>query len=328
MSATLRVVARLTGGAVILGALAWRLGTGPFLDGVRAISGWSIVLAALICLATTACAAWRWTLVARGLGVALPLPGAVAACYRAQFLNTILPGGVLGDVHRGVRHGKAAGDLSKALRAVVWERTAGQVVQILITVLALCVLPSPLRSHMALILAAGVVAALLIFAALRAVARSRANRIAGWVRVAGADIRHGVVARRAWPGIVLASVLVVIGHVATFVIAADAVGTKASVGQLVPIALLALLAMAVPLNVGGWGPREGVAAWAFAAAGFGAAQGVAVATAFGVLVMAATLPGGALLLRTDRRPKHARPQPGPAVDARCTAVTAAGAARG
>ena len=32
-------------------------------------------------------------------------------------------------------------------------------------------------------------------------------------------------------------------------------------------------AMRIPLNVAGWGPREGVAAWAFAAAGLGAAQG-------------------------------------------------------
>ena len=45
--------------------------------------------------------------------------------------------------------------------------------------------------------------------------------------------------------------------------------------------MLVLLAMVVPLNVGGWGPREGVAAWAFAAAGWGAAQGVAAATAYG-----------------------------------------------
>ena len=60
--------------------------------------------------------------------------------------------------------------------------------------------------------------------------------------------------------------------------------------------MLVLLAMVMPLNVGGWGPREGVAAWAFAAAGWGAAQGVAAATAYGLLALAATLPGAAVLL--------------------------------
>ncbi len=35
--------------------------------------------------------------------------------------------------------------------------------------------------------------------------------------------------------------------------------------QLLPIGALVLLGAAIPLNVAGWGPREGVAAWAFAA---------------------------------------------------------------
>ena len=35
---------------------------------------------------------WGWT---------FPCGGAIAAYYRSQFLNSVLPGGVLGDVHRG-----------------------------------------------------------------------------------------------------------------------------------------------------------------------------------------------------------------------------------
>ena len=54
--------------------------------------------------------------------------------------------------------------------------------------------------------------------------------------------------------------------------------------------------MSVPLSVGGWGAREGVTAWAFGAAGLGAAQGVATATVYGVLAFAATLPGAAVLV--------------------------------
>ena len=53
----------------------------------------------------------------------------------------------------------------------------------------------------------------------------------------------------------------------------------------------------------GWGPREGAAAWIFAAAGWGAGAGAAAATAFGVLALVATLPGAAVLLlgRHSRR---------------------------
>ena len=64
--------------------------------------------------------------------------------------------------------------------------------------------------------------------------------------------------------------------------------------QLLPLALLVLLAAALP-NIGGWGPREGVTAWAFAAAGLGASLGVATAVVYGVMVLVATLPGAAVL---------------------------------
>ena len=106
MSRTAWAWARLLGGSLILAVLAWRLGSGPFLDGLRAVGPVSVLLAVLITAATTVCSAWRWRVVARELGVGLPMSRAVAAYYRSQFLNTALPGGVLGDVHRGVDHGR------------------------------------------------------------------------------------------------------------------------------------------------------------------------------------------------------------------------------
>ena len=47
-------------------------------------------------------------------------------------------------------------------------------------------------------------------------------------------------------------------------------------------------------SVAGLGPREGVAAWAFGAAGLGAQQGVATAVVYGVMVLVASLPGAAV----------------------------------
>ena len=85
--------------------------------------------------------------------------------------------------------------------------------------------------------------------------------------------------------ILVASSLAVFGHVLTFLVAARTVGSTTSTLQLVPLALLVLVAMGIPANVAGWGPREGVAAWAFAAAGLGAAQGVATAVVYGVMVL-------------------------------------------
>ena len=73
-----------------------------------------------------------------------------------------------------------------------------------------------------------------------------------------------------------------------------------------------LLGGALP-NVGGWGPREGIAAWAFAAAGLGASAGVATSVAYGVMVLVASLPGAVVLAaawarRTGAPPRFARPR--------------------
>jgi hypothetical protein len=61
------------GGLGILALLLWRLGTGAFLDGLHVINGGTLLAAAGIGLLTTVLSAWRWSLVARGLGIWLPL---------------------------------------------------------------------------------------------------------------------------------------------------------------------------------------------------------------------------------------------------------------
>jgi hypothetical protein len=88
---------------------------------------------------------------------------------------------------------------------------------------------------------------------------------------------------------------VVAGHAVTFLVAARSAGVTAPIAELLPLALIVLAAAALP-NIGGWGPREGVTAWAFAAAGLGASRGVATAVTYGVLVFVASLPGAAVLL--------------------------------
>jgi hypothetical protein len=91
--------------------------------------------------------------------------------------------------------------------------------------------------------------------------------------------------------VLLLSALAVAGHLVVFLVAAESVGVALTPLQLLPIGALVLLGSAIPLNVAGWGPREGVAAWAFTAFGSTAAVGLSVSVTFGVLATVATLPG-------------------------------------
>jgi glycosyltransferase 2 family protein len=295
-SARLWRLARFAVPAGTLLVLVWRLGTGPFLDGLRTVNGGALAAATGLALLTTVCCAWRWRTVARGLGVELPLGTAVAAYYRSLFLNVTLPGGVLGDVHRGVSHGRDTSDVGRGLRAVAWERSAGQAVQAVLTLVVLLALPSPVQRLVPLVGLGALAAAAGLALAVRAWPRLR--------HAAARDLRDAVLARRAWPAIACASALIVAGHTLTFLIAARTAGAAAPASQVLPLALLVLLAGALP-NVGGWGPREGVTAWAFAAAGLGASRGVATAVVYGVMVFVSTLPGAAVLAAGWLRSRHA-----------------------
>lgn len=288
------------GGAAVLGFVVWRLGVGSSLHALAAIDGWSLGLAVVLTALTTLCCAWRWSLVTAGLGARVPLLPAVAACYRSQFLNTATPGGVLGDVHRGVRHGRQHGDPAKGVRSVFWERSAGQVVQVVMALVVLTLLPSPVRPLLAwgwLAVVAGGVCVGVWWLRRRGSASGGGNALAPpLVTATLAEMRRAFLARRTWPLVVLASALAVAGHVLTFVVAARIAGATAPTARLVPLAFVVLVSMAVPVNLAGWGPREGVAAWAFGAAGLGADAGLSTAVVYGVLVFVACLPGAVVML--------------------------------
>jgi uncharacterized membrane protein YbhN (UPF0104 family) len=289
-----RVVAIALGLAVLI-ALGFIVGGGAFLRGLAAVSPGAIVVAVLLTAVSTGAAALRWRAVAAGFGLDLTWNEAVAACYRSQFLNSVLPGGVVGDVHRAYRHGRGSGELALAARAVATERVAGQVVQfaLVAVVLTSLGLTGSLRG-MAWVVGAVVIIAGLVIAVVATTERGRRvlRREVALLRTAFSEPRRTLV-------VVASSIISVAALAATFVVACLAVGVQAPLGDLVALALVALSAAALPINVGGWGPREAAAASAFAVVGLGAAAGVAASTAFGVLTLIAVAPGAVVLL-TDR----------------------------
>jgi glycosyltransferase 2 family protein len=316
--------------AVLGAVLVWWSGPQALLDGLRALEAGPVLAALGIGVITTVCTAWRWCLVARSLGMRLPLPTAVADCYQAMFLNLVLPAGILGDVHRAVGHGRRTGDVGRGVRAVVLERLAGLVVVAAVAVGALVAHPALLGVVARLVpgggrpagLVAGLVAVLVV--ALGWAFRER-------LRTAAADVR-AVLCGRTGPGVVALSVVALAGYLTTFVVAARASGTTAPVSELLPLLVLSLLVMALPLNVGGFGPREAVAAVVFGAVGLGAGQGLAAAVGYGLLCLVACLPGGAVLLlrlsgrrrarATGTRRTRGRGVPAPPVPSPPTPATA------
>ena len=296
---------RLAGGAAILVVLVVQLGADPFADGVRRTDLTAVLVALAVTAGTTWCCAWRWCLLARGLDVAVPLRTAYRLYYRSQLLNATLPGGVLGDLHRGLDHGRATGAVGRGLRSVVWDRAAGQLAQAALAVVAVLLLPVAVRADVAWLLLALVGVAVVVAVALPQRVR----------RAFAADVRATRAVRGVCARVLLASALAALGHAVVFVVVARGVGVDLALAPLVALALVVLLASALPLNVAGWGPREGATAWLFAGAGLGAATGISVAVAYGVVSLLATLPGVLTLLPfgAGRPDPTATPAPAEAV---------------
>ena len=280
----------------MLGLLWRQVGAAPFENGLRAATWQSVVVAVVLTALTTACSAWRWRVVARALGLDIGLSAAVRAYYRSLFLNSVLIGGVVGDVHRAVTHGRQAGDVLRGMRAVAWERLSGQLVQAAVTAGVLLTVPSPVRPALPYLLAGLVAATVCAALVIKAAARRGRSWPARAARAVAADLRLGLRAPAVWSRLVLTSVLVVAGHTATFVVAARVAGSTAPLGELIALLMVVQTVLVIPIGIGGWGLREGAAAWAFGAAGLGASSGVSITVVYGVLMLIAVTPGAAVLV--------------------------------
>jgi uncharacterized membrane protein YbhN (UPF0104 family) len=287
-----RAVIQLVAGLGILIAVIARVGTGPLLHGVASLD-WRTIGAALVLAAVaTAAAAWRWRLIANRLGVGLRWSTAIGLYYQSQFLNTVLPGGIIGDAHRAVSHGSRTENVEQTARSVAIERTAGQVVQLTVGLAVAAVFGAEFVGYMLSAIAIGVAvvgAAVIVTIAVS----SRGRRL---LRRELAELQAGLGSVRDCLKVTAASVIVIACHIATFSIATAAVGESVPVGRMLVLAFVVLLGASIPLNFGGWGPREGIAGWAFTLAGFGATAGVAASTLFGALTMISVAPGAVIMI--------------------------------
>ena len=268
------------------------------------------VLAALaLSVVQVAVLAWRWSFTARRLGVGLPWPVAWREYYLSIFLNQVLPGGVLGDVARAWRQARsqvrAQAPRGPAVRAVVFERLSAQVVMTTVAGVSLLFLPvTVVPGSRAAMVGAGLLAAGLVVATLVWMRRQSSEwSLYGPVlaEVGAAHLAPGAFAAQ------LASALVVVAtYLATYLVAARAVGVETPLPVLLPLVAPVLMSMLIPVTVAGWGLREGAAAVLWGAVGLTAADGVLVSVAYGLMVLAGSVPG-ALFLTVGLRRGRSRP---------------------
>ena len=255
-----------------------------------------VVSALAISIIQIMISAWRWRFTAGRLGVDLPFKDALREYYLATFLNQVLPGGVVGDISRAWRHAHSQAPQTAAVaavHAVILERTSGQAVMMVVAAVSLLNLPIasglvPRPAVLGVALAVGAVVGSMVGYGQR---RSRMLAVARlWD-----DARLALLSGDALPIQLVTSGFVVGSYIATFLLAACAVGVDLPLVMLFPLVAPVLVTMLIPVTVAGWGVREGVAAVLWGLVGLNAVDGVSVSAAYGLLILLASVPGSLML---------------------------------
>jgi glycosyltransferase 2 family protein len=266
----LRAVLALAVTLGLLGVLWGRLDTQALAETLsHAQLGW-LALAAALGPLQVILGAERWCLASERVGAPIERFEAWREYALSTFVNQVLPSGVAGDAARMARqrhHG-----WKPALLAGLVDRGVGQALLVAVTALGLAFWPArPAGSLVAALVLLGVFVAALAFAPVR-------QALAG-----------------AWLQNALLSGALIVTFLGGFALCSLALGRGPGLWLLVAIPLV-LLAMAIPLSLGGWGLREASAAALLPAFGFTPEEAVALAGCYGVTVLVGALPGACVPL--------------------------------
>ena len=295
----------------LLLTLVWFLDAGEVVSRLGQMrAGW-VWLAVALSVLQFAVSAWRWRFTAGRLGIHLPFVEALREYYLSAFLNQILPGGVLGDLSRAWRHARAQAHAQAAagpaVRAVVLERASGQVVMTAVAVVSFLSLPIALDTGSRLALLGGTIALAVAVRSLFIRVRSSRPSLKSLVGRIWHDTYAALLSADALPRQIASSVVVVGSYVATYLVAARAVGVDTPLFTLLPLVAPVLVTMLVPMTVAGWGIREGSAAVLWGAVGLTVVDGVAISVAYGLLVLLCSVPGGFILVCVLHRASRVGP---------------------
>jgi len=297
----LRVGLRAAAGIALLALVIWVVGPDRVGAQLRTASLPWFGAALLCAIAANVVSAWRWGVIAHALGLRARLPLLLSAYAQGITVNTVLPGATLGgDALRSVQLARAGNDALLSAASVFLDRASGLWVLCAVSLLAATVLAATtpaalLGAHSAGVLSLPMIvalaAALVLLLALPFVVGSpaprpgAAPRLARWHHLRSLlHAKRAVLARSLLPS---AAVQVLsAGTLWLCLRAAGGAGTEVGFVAVLTVAAPVFLAAAVPVSVGGFGPREAAAALAFPWVGATPEAGVMAALMYGLTAAA------------------------------------------
>jgi glycosyltransferase 2 family protein len=317
ISRPVRIAVQLAVSGAIIAYLLWRIDVGRTIDLIRSSNGWDLLAAYALFLGTTVGMAWRWKALLASKGIREPLRWLTKLYFMGYAAGQILPTSIGGDAVRIAAHARRRPDAKgEAAAAVLMERALGSAGTLVLVAIGL-VAAIGRYDDIALLVwleAAFVVVTLLVFVLLFS---RRAN---AWLQARGGGRRLARAGQSVWLalhsyrgqpgaiGLVLGATLVLQAiRIVAIWFCGEAVGVDVSPLVYVIMGPLLFLVMMVPFTINGLGVRE--AFFIAFLSRFDVAADAAFATGFlfYAVTIAASIPGGLILLWESLRPAAARP---------------------
>jgi len=264
-----------------------------------------IAIALLLAFVQVAIAGWRFVLVVGLCGTHIGPGFALRATLVGGFFSQLLVTFISGDAIRAWLLARRGMALGRAVEAVLLDRVIGVIALALLILVGfaqfLALLPSDtLRYGATLLLAAawGGVLAFLAFGRMNGICQKILGRWP-WLASLASTARHLLAnGRAAWLALTLGLVIHLLS-VSIFILLFRGLGLPISPWLCIAVVPMVMLITMIPLSIAGWGLRESAMVVAFAAMDLPDSDILAASIAFGLIILAASLPGAALWLKSQ-----------------------------
>jgi uncharacterized protein (TIRG00374 family) len=263
-----------------------------------------LLLALLMQLLSAALASYRWYQIMRRLKFSLGPLFYLKSYLKGTFFNQALPGGIGGDACRVLETASLGQGKKAAFYGVFLDRVLGLVGLMLLNLLANMaypdLLPRPIFHILNAIALCGI-AAVFVFAMLGKIERLAHFKFTRHLHELSAAMRSVYHDRRA---IVLHSVMSVLIHFVSMVaMYFIGVGVGLNYGLLTFLVLVppVMMLTIAPISLAGWGVRESGMIGLFLLIGANKAQVLSMSVLYGLILLAASLPGLYLFLMSRHK---------------------------
>jgi len=219
--------------------------------------------------------------------------------YISNFLNNILPGGVLGDLYR-IYHTsedkKKLLELGKSFQSVVFERISGQIVLFLFFIISLTFYFLFYEKYIAFLYLFTLLVFLFFF--FRLLFKKKLKDFLK-KNIFGKNFKSIFLGPVFWQHFFY-SFLIISSYISIYIITALSLKLEIDYFAFLVFTPLILFSMTIPISIGGWGVRETTALLVSFLLGLSASASVTVSIVYGLLNFICSLPGILFIFHTSR----------------------------